>query len=127
MKKYLKTPEEVIDALHEGKTVFSGIREEYKLYKGLVIGKFKYGGYIINTNIPDLYQPYIKGLKRSKIKVGKFYKRRDGKKARCYYINGRSAYFTVDEELSVFSTYLAGNVFTNKEPCEYDIIGPWEE
>ena len=125
MKKFLKTPEEVVEALKEGKTVYSGCGK-YRMHNGIVV-QDHVTYFTVNPCLLSTENLYIKESESFKIEVGKFYKRRDGKKARCYYVNGCAAYFTVDGELSVSSTLLAGNVFEDKEPCEYDIIGPWEE
>lgn len=125
MKKYLKTPEEVIDALHEGKTVISNSDERYELYKGLVIGKFK-GNFIINSSICDQDKPYIEEPEPLKIEVGKFYKTRSGKKARCFYNNGQRAYFTIDGRYEIFWVCpKTGDFFEHGAESSYDIIGPW--
>lgn len=113
MKKYLKTLEEVIDALHAGEKVHGKFGHEYRHYKGFLIGK-EAGHYTINTAISEMEDPYIEEPEPFKIEVGKFYKTRAGEKARCFSIDVRLAYFTVDEKLSAFSTYMAGNVFNSK-------------
>lgn len=127
MKKYLKTPEEVVKALKAGKTVYSDCGE-YRMIDGLIVFKSKIEDlYTINENLLLQENLYIEEPEPFKIEVGKFYKRRDGKKARCFCIDAHVPYFVVDGESSAFSTYMAGNVFPSKTPCEYDIIGPWEE
>lgn len=126
MKKYLKTPEEVIDALHAGKKVHGDFADEYRFYRGFLIAK-REGYYAINAAISEMEDPYIEESEPLKIEVGKFYKTRGGEKARCFYVNKREAYFTIDGECQLFATYLAGNYLSNKEPSEYDIIGPWED
>lgn len=125
MKKYLKTPEEVISALKEGKTVYSDCGK-YKMIDGIIV--FKSGNlYTINKNLFLQENPYIEESEPFKIEVGKFYETRGGEKARCYYADEKVAYFTIDGQCSSFSGYLAGNYFSDKEPNKYDIIGPWEE
>lgn len=126
MKKYLKTPEEVIDALHAGKKVHGDFADEYRFYRGFLIGK-REGYYAINAAISEMEDPYIEESEPLQIEVGKFYETRREKKARCFYVNEREAYFTIDGEWQFFATYLAGNYLSNKEPSEYDIIGPWED
>lgn len=125
MKKYLKTPEEVISALKEGKTVHSDCGE-YKIIDGFIVYE---GGSVctINADLSLLESPFLKEAEPLKIEVGKFYKTRGDKKARCYYANEQVAYFTIDGKCSFFSSYLAGNCLSNNRPTEYDIIGPWEE
>lgn len=125
MKKYLKTPEEVVTALKEGKTVYSD-GGEHKMVDGFII--FKSSDFsIINASISSDERPYIEEPVPFIIEVGKFYKTRGEKKARCYYANEQVAYFTIDGKCSFFSVYLAGNCLSNNEPTECDIIGPWEE
>ena len=127
MKKYLKTLEEVIDALHAGEKVHGKFGHEYRLYRGFLIGK-EAGHYTINTAISDLEDPYIEEPEPLKIKVGKFYKTRAGEKARCYLINEDKAYFTIDESFGCIWVYSkTGCSLKNGEKSDYDIIGPWEE
>ena len=125
MKKYLKTPEEVVEALKEGKTVYSCCGK-YRMYNGIVVQEHV-NYFTVNPCLLSTENLYIKEPEHFMIEVGKFYKRRDGKKARCFCIDAHVAYFVVDGESSAVSTYMAGNVFPSKTPCEYDIIGPWEE
>lgn len=125
MKKYLKTPKEVISALKEGGTVRSNCGK-YRMIDGILV--FKCGNFhTINAAISLDEKPYIEEAEPLKIEVGKFYKTRGDKKARCYYANEQVAYFTIDGKCSFFSSYLAGNCLSNNKPTEYDIIGPWEE
>lgn len=126
MKKYLKTPEEVVDALKEGKTVYAKKNAKYKLYNGMIIGKdpdkniWAVGAYILDNG-----KPYIKKSEPFKIEVGKFYKTRDGKKARCFLIQANVPKFCVDN-YGIFTTDMNGKVFKHYEEAN-DIIGPWEE
>lgn len=126
MRKYLKTPEEVVDALTEGKTIVDMLGFKYSLYRGVIIKKGEYSSEACSSVMID-FHPYVEESEPFKIEVGKFYKRRDGKKARCFYVNEREAYFTIDREWQLFATYLAGNHLSNNKPAEYDIIGSWEE
>lgn len=125
MKKYLKTPEEVVKALKAGKTVYSDCGE-YRMIDGFIVYE---GGSVctINADLNLLESPFLKEAEPLKIEVGKFYKTRGDKKARCYYANEEVAYFTIDGKCSFFSSYLAGNCLSNNRPTEYEIIGPWEE
>ena len=101
---------------------------KYKMIDGIIVfncGNFNSINSSLSLSLNVL--PYIEEPEPFKIEVGKFYKTRGGEKARCFSIDVRLAYFIVDEKLFAFSTYPAGNVFNSKAPCEYDIIGPWEE
>lgn len=127
MKKYLKTPEEVISVLKSGKTVYSDCGE-YRMIDGLIVFKSKIEDlYTINENLLLQENLYIEESEPLKIEVGKFYETRGGEKARCYYADEKVAYFTIDGQCSFFSGYIAGNYFSDKEPSKYDIICPWEE
>lgn len=123
MKKYLKTPEEVIDALKEGKTVCSNCGN-YRMIDGILV--FKCGNFhTINAAISLDEKPYIKESEPLKIEVGKFYKTRDGKKARCFLIQANVPKFCVDN-YGIFTTDMNGKVFKHYEEAN-DIIGPWEK
>ena len=126
MKKYLKTPEEVIDALHAGKKVHGDFADEYRFYRGFLIGKME-GYYAINAAISEMEDPYIEESEPLKIEVGKFYKTRGGNKARCFSITPKEASFTVDGAHGTIETYPGGlvSIDGSKDPC--DIIGPWED
>lgn len=127
MKKYLKTPEEVVDALKEGKTVFGRTFEKFELYRGFIIEKNR-GGYAINSNIYNADTPFIKEPDPLKIEVGKFYKTRAGKKARCFCIEGGKARLTIDGCYGCLEVYLkTGCACSDGAKSDYDIIGPWEE
>ena len=126
MKKYLKTPEEVIDALHAGKKVHGDFADEYRFYRGFLIAK-REGYYAINAAISEMEDPYIEESEPRKIEVGKFYKTRGGNKARCFSITPKEASFTVDGAHGTIETYPGGlvSIDGSKDPC--DIIGPWED
>ena len=128
MKKYLKTIEEVSDALAAGKVVYDENGSSFKLDKnGIIVSESESFGPCVGAMVDLNTQNYILESEPFKIEVGKFYKTRGGEKARCFSVDVRLAYFIVDEKLFAFSTYLAGNVFNSKAPCKYDIIGLWEE
>lgn len=124
MKKYLKTPEAVISALKEGKTVHSDCGE-YKMIDGFIVYE---GGSVctINADLTLLESPFVKEAEPLKIEVGKFYKTKGGEKARCYILGDDRAFFTVDDK-GTFSTYHDGRVYGNPIAYQDDIIGPWEE
>lgn len=82
-KRYLKTPEEVVQALKEGKTVEINMMY-YVLKDGLLTcyAKNKTGSlWSVNPAIYDTERPYVEEPKQLKLEVGKFYKTRDGRKA----------------------------------------------
>ena len=126
MKRYLKTPEEVIDALLAGKTVYDETGNTYQFYKGFIIGSVN-KCYFINAGISKMDNPYTKEPEPFKIEVGKFYKTRGGNKARCFSITPKEASFTVDGAHGTIETYPGGlvSIDGSKDPC--DIIGPWED
>lgn len=126
MRKYLKTPEEVISALKEGKTVYSACGK-YRMIDGIIVFKSKIADlYTINENLLLEENLYIEESEPLKIEVGKFYKTRGGEKARCYILGDDRAFFTVDDK-GTFSTYHDGKVYGNPISYQDDIIGPWEE
>lgn len=125
MKKYLKTPEEVISVLKEGKTVYSDCGK-YRMIDGIIV--FKCGIlHTINASISSDEKPYIEGPESFKIEVGKFYKTRDGNKARCFVITPKEASFTIDGMHGTIETYPEGLVSIDGSKDSCDIIGPWEE
>lgn len=124
MKKYLKTPEAVISALKEGKTVYSACGK-YRMIDDILV--FKCGNlHTINASVSLDEKPYIEGREPFKIEVGEFYKTKGGEKARCYILGDDRAFFTVDDK-GTFSTYHDGRVYGNPIAYQDDIIGPWEE
>lgn len=123
MKKFLKTPEEVISALKEGRTVHSNCGK-FKMIDGIIV--FNTGDFnSINAELSLDAAPYIEESELFKIEVGKFYETRDGKKARCYLIQEQAFYYSVDD-YGVFSTDRLGRV-NNIIKDDNDIIGPWED
>lgn len=126
MKKFLKTPEEVVEALKAGKTVYSDCGE-YRMIDGFIVYE---GGSVctINADLTLLESPFLKEAEPLKIEVGKFYKTRAGKKARCFFIDEDSARCTIDGCFEWFGVYLkTGCACSGVAKSDYDIIGPWEE
>ena len=80
-KKYLKTPEEVIDALQSGKTIRDH-SSQWKLHKGFIVRKGANSDtWIVNDYVPSNYDGiYVEEQEPLKLEVGKFYKTRDGKR-----------------------------------------------
>lgn len=126
MKKvYLKTPEEVIKALKEGKEIRDDNDYLYKIIDGFIVGKSgDDGDYVVGDCIVSGYSPYVIEKEPLKFKVGRFYETRDHRKARCYLIGDPDCFFTIDNYAS-FSTNKHGHYV--EEPCNLDIIGPWKE
>ena len=126
MKKFLKTPEEVVEALKEGKTVYSNCGK-YRMIYGLVVYE-ESNLCLINANLPLNEKPFLKEAEPLKIEVGKFYKTRAGKKARCFFIDEVSARCTIDGCFDSFWVSLKIGCSCSDVPkSDYDIIGPWEE
>lgn len=129
MKRYLKTPEEVIQALKEGKVVETKINN-YKLIDGIICGFRKQDGqWMLGHSIYE--EPYIDEPEPLKLEVGKFYKTRAGKKAWivyaskdthdyypfcCIVLGGNEVYY-VNEQGFVVST----------ETSELDLVAHWED
>ena len=128
MKRYLKTPEEVMQALKEGKTVETDMTY-YVLKDGLLncYAKNKTGSWwSINSGIYDSDRPYILEEEPFKIEVGKWYETRDHQKARCFKVNPGLCFFTIDN-VGNFNTLTNGNYYIQGKTSNLDIIGPWEE
>ena len=58
MKRYLKTPEEVIDALQAGKTLTDG-RTTWKMYKGWFVRYGQRNGWSVGDSITSCYDVYV--------------------------------------------------------------------
>ena len=129
-KRYLKTPEEVIDALQDGKEIHDSEGRVWKLYNGCAIRKDKSGFWSVNTPINAHFDGlYAYDTEPLKLEVGKFYKTRDGRKA--WIVEGTMddtfpfrvaaqkeyAVYTVTEEGKCFSEDMSGS----------DLVAPWEE
>ena len=61
MKKYLKTPEEVVDALKEGKTVYSCCGK-YRMHNGIVVQEHV-NYFTVNPCLLSTENLYIKGIR----------------------------------------------------------------
>lgn len=132
-KKYLTTPEEVVQALQDGKKVYTDFME-YWYNKGVFFSLNKKDGYIcINSNISFLHNyMYVEEPEPLKLEVGKFYKTRDGRKALVYgkYKETNEVYpytvVVVGEPMSEICVSKAGEVVVGAENIE-DLVAPWEE
>ncbi len=130
-KKYLKTPEEVIKALKDGKEVKSDFSGYYKMIEGTLCHFFKKNIWMINQCICSTENPYIEEAKPLNWEVGKFYKNRAGRKHICCFIlkdkEGVYAVKFVDLESGDFVITDTTGRFLEKAETELDIIGEWEE
>lgn len=129
-KRYLKTPEEVIDALQTGKVVSDDEGYIYKMYKGCIFWRKKEPWHIAPTICND-YGLYIEEPESLKLEVGKFYKTRRGDKVVClcqqkeYYVH-------------ILGTCLIGywvdktgralfNGIPERAETDRDVVARWEE
>lgn len=132
MKKYLNTPEEVVQALQEGKKVHTDFME-YWCTRGVFFSLNKKDDYIcINSNISFLHDyMYVEEPEPLKLEVGKFYRLRNGRKA---------IVANVDEDISRHPAFVAviggGNnsywvsktgKYSSCSESEWDLVAPWEE
>lgn len=129
MKKvYLETPEAVIKALKDGKEIKDIGDFSYKMIDGFIVSKNKDGCFWVGDSVSSIDNPYIEEKEPLKIEVGKFYKTRNGEKARCFfkYING-GAVFAIDFCSDIFKTDAKGKCVSEFSlSSSLDIIGPWE-
>lgn len=132
MKRYLKTKEEVTQALREGKTVQTN-EMEYGIINNLIVGFDKIVREIyINPAIRLSEKPYIAESKPLKLEVGKFYKTRAGKKVIITFIDeynkkeNKPIYITVLGEITHYWAYPNGSYLLSCKDA-YDLVAPWEE
>ena len=128
MKRYLKTPEEVIKALKEGKVVKSK-NVKYRLIDGIICSFNKENVrkmWTVCNSISEYEKAYIDEPEPFKIEVGKWYETRDHQKARCFKVNPGLCFFTIDN-VGNFNTLTNGNYYIQGKTSNLDIIGPWEE
>lgn len=133
MKRYLKTSEEVVQALKKGRTVETDIMY-YVLKDGLLncYAKNKTGSlWSVNPAIYETDRPYVDEPEQLKLEVGKFYRLRNDRKAIVVNINkqdiserpvfvavigeGNNSYWV--SETGKFSIHDSG----------WDFVAPWEE
>lgn len=129
-KRYLKTPEEVIDALQAGKKIEAG-DFEYRLVGEVLIAINKTDkSWAVNAGIYSDDIPFIDEPEPLKLEVGKFYKTRNGRKA--WIVAPRqqgSCNLYVVSALGYSDTY---NVFENGslysvKVSDWDLVAPWED
>lgn len=126
MKKFLKTPEEVIKALKEGKKVRS---DDYyfKMIDGLICF-FGNGGWTVGMNINEEEDPYIEEAEPLKIEVGKFYRTKDNKKAYVYHKYGNGLFRAVcDGYTNSYCIDDKGEYINYPKVDKLSLVSPWED
>lgn len=132
-KRYLKTPEEVIQALRDKKEVFDFLGNNYKLIDGVIIYHCQNGGWGINAHIGHADKLYVDEPEPLKLEVGKFYKTRRGDKVIVLYINdkndaGNCPIFVAVVGKASCSYFVSktGNYYSSGRDTVWDIVAPWE-
>lgn len=132
MKRYLKTPEEVIQALQDKKEVFDFLDNNYKLVNGIIIYRSQKGGWGINAHIGHADKLYVDEPEPLKLEVGKFYRTRRGKKAIVLNDNKKDIssfpvnVAVVGETDHLYFVSRTGK-YSNDYESEWDIVKLWEE
>ena len=130
MKKvYLKTPEAVIKALKEGKTVKCiDCGDKYTLENGFLVEKSK-GTWTINPPLYGFPGYYTEEPDELKLEVGKFYKTRDGRKAWVVSRHQDEHFPYIIAVLGKVDAYAVtkDGRFYDDRPYEFDLVAPWEE
>lgn len=129
MKIYLKTPEEVIVALKEGKTVkCTDCGAKYTLENGFLVEKSK-GTWTINPPLYGFPGYYTEEPDELKLEVDKFYKTRNGRKA---WVVAFDSFERYPYSVAVVGRTCTYSALENGRFCEdrtspEDLIAPWEE
>ena len=133
-KKYLKTPEEVIQALQDKKEVFDFLGNNYKLVNGIIMYRTQKGGWGINAHIGHADNLYVDETEPLNLEVGKFYKTRRGDKAIVLYINDKADAGCWPVLVSVvgkvncsYSVSKTGSYYSSGRDTVWDIVAPWED
>lgn len=133
-KRYLKTPEEMIDALQAGKTLHNKY-SQWVLYNGFIMRKDKKSSnWSVNDSLCSRFDDeiYIEEPKPLKLKVGKFYRTREGLKVIVLNIDKNSTngfpvrVAVVDGQYTLYHVKETGER-TNCANSIWDIVAPWEE
>lgn len=132
MRRYLKTPQEVIQALKEGKIIRDD-ESQWTLLEGCIVRKDNdFDVWVVNDAISSNYTGlYIDEPESLKLEVGKFYRTRRGDKVVClchrgdYYIHRLNSYivgYWVDK---------TGRALFNGVPerteTDSDVVALWED
>lgn len=128
MKRYLKTPEEVIDALQAGKKIEAG-DFEYRLVGEVLIAINKTDkSWAVNAGIYSDDIPFIEEPEPLKLEIGKFYKTRNGRKAWVIACQQSFHYPYVVAILGDPCSYtvLENGSFSEARTSPDDLVAPWE-
>lgn len=130
-KRYLKTPEEVIKELKEGKVVLDRTGNKYKSINGFIVVNYLGEGWGINSFIGGDHEGlYVEEPKPLKLEVGKFYKTRDGRKAWIVECTDKKGAFpfmvAAQKECNLYSVAKDGRRYCD-DTDETDLVAPWEE
>lgn len=132
-KRYLKTPEEVVKALKDGKEVRDKYGSICKLIDGIIISKLN-DFFEIGKPIRSVNKPYILEEEPLKLEVGKFYKTRGGDKAIVLYINDKAdagcwpvLVAVVGKANCSYSVSKTGGYYSSGSDTVWDIVTPWED
>lgn len=130
-KRYLHTPEEVIDALQAGKKVETEDLE-YKFINGILVATSKTNKHwIVYPALSASIDHYINESKSLKLEVGKFYRTRRGDKVVClchrgdYYIHRLNSYivgYWVDKTGRALF-----NGIPERTETDSDVVELWED
>lgn len=123
-KRYLKTPEEVMQALKEGKVIKNENGYSYKLVDGFIVATAK-NEFFVGDTIFSYLRPYILEEEPLKIEVGKWYETHYHQKARCFMVEKERCHFTIDHYCHFFTN--KNGVTLDNKMSGYNIIGPWKE
>lgn len=130
MKKYLKSVEEVVKALKEGKKVKDEENEDvYQMVDGIIYGNYNNGEVVINDSIVftktnlSTEEPEL-----LKFEVNRAYKTRDDSKVFLFKIKtfGAYEYYFIGDYGVKFWVDIEGKFKENQE-SPFDIVGYWEE
>ena len=130
MKRYLKTPAEIIVALKEGKTVKNSDGAEYALENGFIIENSSEGIVAINPALDGSTEYYTEEPDSVKLEVGKFYKTRRGDKVVCLGQNGDYYIHRLNSYIVGYWVDKTGRMLFNGVPerteTDSDVVAIWE-
>lgn len=133
MKKYLKTMEQVIQVLKDGKTV-EDRDYKYRLISGIICsinkeeerrGSHKW---IVGDCVDAWEKPYITEPEIFKLEVGKFYKTRGGKKVIILADTRKEKFFVaqIGKWTNPYTVRKNGCIYEKNEN-DFDLVALWEE
>ena len=131
-KRYLKTPEGVMDALRDGKKIEAGDFEYRLVGEELIAINKTDKSWAVNAGIYSDDIPFIDEPEPLKLEVGNFYKTRAGLKVVVLHIDENSS-DVCPVRVAVFDNIYAPycvketGEYTNCSNSVWDIVAPWEE